>query len=135
VELELVKKWDSGLNGRISYSFQDTKDLMAGDRLPNSARHLVKLNLLAPLYRDKVFLGVEEQYTSRKSTLSGAMTRDFFVTNVTLFSRNLLENLELSASIYNLFNSGYSVPAGGEHLQNSIEQDGRNFRVKATWLF
>jgi iron complex outermembrane receptor protein len=78
---------------------------------------------------------VEEQYTSRKSTLSGAMTRDFFVTNVTLFSRNLLENLELSASIYNLFNSGYSVPAGGEHLQNSIEQDGRNFRVKATWLF
>jgi iron complex outermembrane receptor protein len=135
VELELVKKWDSGLNGRISYSFQDTKDLMAGDRLPNSARHLVKLNLLAPLYRDKVFLGVEEQYTSRKSTLSGAMTRDFFVTNVTLFSRNLLENLELSASVYNLFNSGYFVPAGGEHLQNSIEQDGRNFRVKATWLF
>lgn len=135
VELELDKKWDSGLNGRVSYSFQDAKDLMAGDRLPNSARHLVKLNLLFPLVEEKVFLGVEEQYTSRKNTLSGSQTADFFATNVTLFSRNLLKNLELSGSVYNLFNSKYFVPASGEHFQNSIEQDGRTFRVKATVRF
>jgi outer membrane receptor for ferrienterochelin and colicins len=135
VELELDKKWDSGFNGRISYSYQNAKDLMAGDRLPNSARHLVKLNLLFPLIEEKVFLGVEEQYTSRKNTLAGSQTGDFFITNVTLFSRNLLKNLELSGSVYNLFNSKYFVPASGEHLQNSIEQDGRTFRVKATWRF
>ncbi|TFG91441.1 MAG: TonB-dependent receptor [Syntrophobacterales bacterium] len=135
VELELDKKWDSGLNGRISYSYQNAKDLMTGDRLPNSARHLVKLNLLFPLIEEKVVLGVEEQYTSRKNTLAGSQTGDFFITNVTLFSRNLLKNLELSGSVYNLFNSKYFVPASGEHLQNSIEQDGRTFRVKATWRF
>ena len=108
---------------------------MAGDRFPNSARHLVKLNLLFPLIEEKVFLGVEEQYTSRKNTLSGSQTGDFFITNVTLFSRNLLKNLELSGSVYNLFNSKYFVPASGEHLLNSIEQDGRTFRVKATLRF
>jgi outer membrane receptor for ferrienterochelin and colicins len=135
VELELDKKWDSGLNGRISYSYQDAKDLMAGDSLPNSARHLVKLNLLFPLIEEKVFLGVEEQYTSRKNTLTGNQTGDFFITNVTLSSRNLLKNLELSGSIYNLFNSKYFVPAGSEHRLDSIEQDGRTFRVKATWRF
>jgi len=135
MELELDKKWDSGLNGRISYSFQDAKDLMAGDRLPNSARHLVKLNLLFPLIEEKVFLGVEEQYTSRKNTLSGSQTGDFFITNVTLFSGNLLKNMELSGSVYNLFNSKYFVPASGEHLLSSIEQDGRTFRVKATLRF
>jgi len=135
VELELDKKWDNGISGRISYSYQDGQEGDGGQWLINSARHLVKLNFLAPLFRDKVFLGLEEQYTSRKTTLSGSLTRDFFVTNVTLFSRNLLENLELSASVYNLFNTGYSVPAGGEHLQNSIEQDGRSFRVKAIWRF
>lgn len=135
LELELDKKWDNGVSGRISYSYQDGRESDIGQWLTNSARHLVKMNLLAPLYRDKVFFGLEEQYTSRKNTLAGSRTRDFFVTNVTLFSHNLLENLELSASVYNLFNSRYSVPGGGEHLQNSIEQDGRSFRVKATWLF
>ncbi|MRR54630.1 MAG: TonB-dependent receptor [Deltaproteobacteria bacterium] len=135
VELELDKKWECGSNGRLSYSFQETRDLMAGERLPNSARHLVKLNLLLPLVEEKVFLGVEEQYTSRKKTLAGNQTGDFFITNVTLFGRNLLKNLELSGSVYNLFNSKYFVPAGGEHFQDSIEQDGRTFRVKATWRF
>lgn len=135
VELELDKKWENGLNGRLSYSFQEARDLMAGERLPNSARHLVKLNLLLPLIEEKVFFGIEEQYTSRKMTLAGNRTGDFFITNVTLFSRNLLNNLELSGSVYNLFNSKYFVPAGSEHVQNSIEQDGRTFRVKATWRF
>lgn len=135
MELELDKKWENGVNGRLSYSFQEARDLMAGDRLPNSARHLVKLNLLFPLIEERLFLGVEEQYTSRKKTLAGNQTGDFFITNVTLFSRNLLKNLELSGSVYNLFNRKYFVPAGGEHLQNNIEQDGRTFRVKATWRF
>lgn len=135
VELELDKKWDNGLNGRISYSYQDAKDATGGKRLPNSARHLVKLNLVIPLVEEKLFLGVEEQYTSRKNTLAGSSTGDFFVTNLTLFSHNLLKNLELSGSVYNLFNSRYFVPAGEEHLQDRIEQDGRVFRIKATWRF
>ncbi|MDD2319556.1 MAG: TonB-dependent receptor [Geobacteraceae bacterium] len=135
MELEFDAKWDNGINGRISYSYQDAKDLTTDKRLPNSARHLVKINLLLPLIEEKLFLGMEEQYTSRKNTLSGCRTRDFFVTNATLFSRNLLKDLELSASVYNLFNSKYFVPAGGEHQLESIEQDGRTFRVKATWRF
>ncbi|MGA7826690.1 MAG: TonB-dependent receptor [Geobacteraceae bacterium] len=135
VELEFDKKWDNGVSGRISYSYQDGSEVDTGQWLVNSAHHLVKLNLLAPLYRDAIFFGVEEQYTGRKNTLSGGLVHDFFVTNATLFSRNLLKNLELSASVYNLLDTRYSVPAGGEHLQQSIEQDGRSFRVKATWLF
>jgi iron complex outermembrane receptor protein len=135
LELELEKKWDNGVNGRISYSYQDAKNITTGERLPNAARHLLKLNLLVPLVEEKLFLALEEQYTGRKKTLAGSQTRDFFITNVTLFSRNLLPNLELSGSIYNLLNTKYFVPAGGEHLMDSIEQDGRSFRVKATWRF
>jgi len=135
VELELNGKWDNGIQGRISYAFQDGKDVATGERLPNSARHLAKLNLLFPLVREKVFLGLEEQYTGAKRTLKGSETRDFFITNLTLFTRNLLKNLELSGSVYNLFNTGCSVPVGGEFIQDSIRQDGRMFRVKATWRF
>jgi iron complex outermembrane receptor protein len=135
VELQLDGKWDNGIQGRASYTFQDGKDTDTGEWLPNSARHLAKLNLLFPLVREKVFLGLEEQYTSAKRTMTDGRTRDFFTTNLTLFSRNLLKNLELSGSIYNLFNTGYAVPVGGEFIQDSIRQDGRTFRVKATWRF
>jgi iron complex outermembrane receptor protein len=135
VELELEGKWDNGIQGRASYTFQDGKNVTTDEWLPNSARHLVKLNLLLPLVREKVFLGLEEQYTSSKRTLSDNRTRDFFTTNLTLFTRNMLKNFELSASVYNLFNTGYAVPAGEEFVQDSIRQDGISFRVKATWRF
>jgi outer membrane receptor for ferrienterochelin and colicins len=135
VELLLDGKWDNGIRGRISYAFQDARDVAADEWLVNSARHLAKLHLLFPLVREKVFFGVEEQYTSRKKTGSGGRTGDFFVTNLTLSTRNLLHDFELSASVYNLFNTGYHVPASEEHVQESIRQDGRSFRVKATWRF
>lgn len=135
VELQLEGKWDNGIRGRASYAFQEGKNADTGEWLSNSARHLAKLNLLFPLVREKVFLGVEEQYTSCKKTLSDGRVHDFFVTNITLFGCNLLKNFELSGSVYNLFNTGYSVPASGEHTQDSIRQDGRSFRVKATWRF
>lgn len=135
VELELHGKWDNGILGRVSYSFQDGTNATTGEWLPNSARHLAKLNLQFPLVREKVFLGLEEQYTSGKRTLRGGGAGDFFITNLTLFSQNLLEDLELSGTVYNLFNAGYAVPAGGEHRLNTIEQDGRSFRVKLTYRF
>lgn len=135
VELEVAGKWDTGIQGRISYAFQDGRDSSADEQLPNSARHLAKLNVLFPLVRDRVFLALEEQYTGRKRTLTGAKTRDFFITNLTLVTRNLVKNLELSGSVYNLFNTGCSVPVGGEFIQDSIRQEGRMFRIQATWRF
>lgn len=134
-ELQLEGKWDNGIRGRVSYAFQEGKNADSGEWLSNSARHLAKLNLLLPLVREKVFLGLEEHYTSSKRTLANGRVPGFFVTNVTFFSRDLLKNFELTASIYNLFNTGYAVPAGEEHVQDSIRQDGRAFRVKATWRF
>ena len=57
------------------------------------------------------------------------------VVNTTLFSRELIRGLELSASIYNLFDEHYSDPVSADFAQNSIPQDGRQFRIKATWKF
>jgi len=134
-ELQLDGKWENGIRAKASYSYQDASNASTGERLPNSARSLAKLNLLFPLLREKVFLGLEEQYTSGKMTLKRNEARDFFITNLTIFTRDILKNLEISGSIYNLFNTGYSAPGGGEHLQDTIPQDGRMFRVKVTWRF
>ncbi len=135
VEVEIEGKWDNGLSGRVSYTFQDARDGETGQTLVNSPRHLAKLNLTVPLVRDKVFLGIEEQYTSRKKTLAGDFAKAYFVTNLTLFSRNILKNLEVSASIYNLFDYDYDNLGGAEQRQELIREDGRTFRVKLTYGF
>ncbi|MGC2064171.1 MAG: TonB-dependent receptor [Thermodesulfovibrionales bacterium] len=134
-EFELEGKWKPGLEGRLSYTFQRNKNLANDDILTNSPEHLVKLNLIVPFIKEKLFAGVEEQYTSRRKTLLGHDANSFFVTNLTLFSRNLLKKLEISGSVYNLFSNHYGDPGAAEHIQDIIRQDGRTFRVKVTYIF
>jgi iron complex outermembrane receptor protein len=135
VEVELEGKWDNGLTGRVSYSYQDARNSETDRPLLNSPRHLAKLNLTLPVLRDRLFLGIEEQFVDRRETLSGSFAKSFFVSNLTLSSRNLLKNLELSATLYNLFDNGYGDPGGTADRVDVIQQDGRTFRVKLTYRF
>lgn len=135
VEFELEGKWKNGIEGRISYAYQEARDTDADAELINSPKHLAKLNLLFPLYRKNIFTGVEVQYTGKRKTLAGNESNDFFITNLTLWSGNFLKGLEVSASIYNLFNRKYSDPGAAEHRQDLISQDGTNFRFKITYTY
>jgi iron complex outermembrane receptor protein len=135
IEFELEGKWQSGLQGRISYAYQKTENDETGKSLINSPKHLAKLNVVVPLLREKIFLGIEEQYTGKRKTIANNETDDFFITNVTLFSKNLLKGLDVSASVYNLFDREYDDPAGEEHEQDTLEQDGLTVRLKLTYLF
>ncbi len=88
IELELEGKWADKLEGRISYTYQETKDKQSGDTLTNSPKHLAKLNVIIPILKQKLFAGTEVQYMSKRKTLAGKHEDDFFVTNVTLFSQS-----------------------------------------------
>jgi len=140
VEAEVEGKWKSGVQTRASYAFQVAKDDHSGSILPDSPRHMAKANLIVPCYRDKVFTGVELQYMSSRNTLPTdtrpvGRTKGFLLTNLTLFSRKLVEGVELSGSIYNLFDVRYADPGSGEHTQEVLPQDGRLFRIKLTYQF
>jgi len=135
VELELEGKWANGLRGRLSYTYQENEDLQTGSMLTNSPRHLVKFSLIAPIYRDRLFAGIEEQYTSRRATLAGNSAPAYNIVNLTIFSQNLLSGLDFSASVYNLFDTHFGDPGAAEHRQDIIGQDGRTFRVKLTYHF
>jgi iron complex outermembrane receptor protein len=132
-EFELEKVWNGGARLRTSYSWQRTTDSVTGDTLPNTPRHLAKLNLSAPVYRSWR-AGLEAQYVGRRNSLQG-VAREFWLANLTLSSVKLAPGLELSASIYNLFNRSYSDPGAEEHRQDLIRQDGRTARVKLSYAF
>jgi outer membrane receptor for ferrienterochelin and colicins len=134
-ELEVENKWTNGVEGRFSYTVQRTTDIATGNVISNSPEHLAKFNLTLPLLRDILFAGVEEQYTGRRKTRSEAYENDFFITNLTITGRRIAGGFDLSASVYNLFDRKYSDPVSSDMMQQTILQDGRNYRLKITYAF
>jgi len=148
MELALQGFWTNGIRGRISYTLQKTDAQSARWNLPDSPEHLVKLNLSVPVYQDKVFAGVEFQFISEREslhnttdgtgqplTVQGENAASYGIVNLTLFSREVIKNVEFSASVYNLLDRKYSDPATRFHRQDTLERDGRAFRVKLTYRF
>ena len=133
LEVEVKGQLSPGLEGRASYSFQQTKDTSSGQFLSNSPRNLVTLNLSQPLWGKRMFVSLDAQYRSRIQNLAGGSISPFAVVNATLLARNLGKRVDLSASIYNLLDKQYFDPPSTENLQQAIQQDGRSFRVKMTW--
>jgi iron complex outermembrane receptor protein len=143
MELALEGNWNNGIRSRLSYSLQQTED-GSKQNLPDSPEHLVKMNVSVPVYKQKIFASLEFQYTSSRRTLfttstgvtmHGMDAGGFETVNFTLFSRDLIKNLEFSGSVYNLFDTRYGDPSSRFHQQDIIEQDGRSFRLKLTYRF
>jgi outer membrane receptor for ferrienterochelin and colicins len=136
VEAEFEGKWRSGISSRISYSHQDSRNLVTDIPLANSVRHLATANITLSLIRHQVHLGMDFHFVGSVKTLDGAFTDRFVVPNVTMTTREFGNGLSLSASVYNLLDNKYGYPGGDEHRQDVIYQDGRAIRVglKYSWL-
>lgn len=135
MEFELEGKLASRLDGRASYAVQQNKDVDTGQTLTNSPRHLAKLNLNTPVIERKVFAGLEVLATSRRKTVAGNYADGFALVNAMLFSRRWIKGCELSAGVYNLFDRRYGDPVSADFRQDTIEQDGRTYRLKVKYEF
>lgn len=135
-ELELDNRWANGIEGRFSYTIQRTTDMTTDQPLENSPGHLAKLNLTIPLLKDSFSASIEEQFMSRRRTIGNDFAPALFLTNVTFFTRRLQDHLELSASIYNLLDKKYGDPVSADLTPlDTVQQDGRNYRIKLTYAF
>ncbi len=135
VEFEIETRLSSHLTSRVSYSLQQTEDRLLHQELSNSPRHQILGNLTFPLYRDRVFAGLEARYISGRINVEGPEVPAYWVVNATLFSQHWANGLEVSASIYNLLDRRYYDPGSGNVAQQVIAQEGRSFRVKVTYHF
>lgn len=135
VEFEAERAWSDDRRFRASYAWQTTRDHATNAELENSPHHLAKLNYSAAVAGEALRAGAELQFTGSRKTLAGGSTGGYAIANLTLSSRKLAHGLELSASLYNLFDKRYADPGRPEHVQDTIPQDGRNFRFKLGYRF
>ena len=103
-EAELEWRGRNGVSSGISYTYAETEDQATGETLSNSPRHVGKFHASVPLWTEKLMAGLELQGLSERKTLQGNESAGYWIANLTLLSREVVKGLELSASIYNLFN-------------------------------
>lgn len=143
VEFEAEWLRNNGSSLKTSVSLQSAQNGVSGEWLSNSPRQLFKLNYAMPLWRDRLQAGIDFQFTSRRRTVSGGNIGGFGLLNLTLLSHSFGKHLEISTSIYNVLDKRYADSPSEEHYDNStptrylnaIRQDGRNWRVQATYSF
>ena len=132
IEFELDAKRASGLAARASYTLADATDTIQHLRLANSPLHKAKLNATIPVSR-RAFAGLELLYFSAQQSYQGTRVPPSFLTNITLSTKPLWGGWEFSASGYNIFDRRWFSPAGPEHRQAEIPQDGPTYRFKVSY--
>lgn len=135
-DLELQAKFRP-VEGRVSYSQQHAKDSATGLTLSNAPKHMVKLNLIAPIPNTRFSAAWETQYLSSRTNWQNQTVPDYAVSNLTLLARNLVKGLDVTAGVYNVFDKRYGDPASNDDPAAliSIPQDRRSFRLRAYYKF
>ena len=133
-ETEIEGKWP-GFEGKLSYTYQDAKDRDTGEWLTNSPRQMVKGQFSTAFWGERIVPALDLRYAGPRRTLGGNTVGGYSLANLTVSARRLRPGLEVSASVYNLFDKSYADPGGGEHTQDTLPQDGRSFRIKVTKAF
>ena len=117
----------------IAASIQKATDRVTDEELPNSPRHMVKLNVSAPLYWDDFRLGVEGQYLSKRRGAIEAVD-PYVLMNAQLAYHNLgVEGLTTALAIKDIFNGQHSDPGSIDHSSN-IRQNGFEMFLSVSYL-
>jgi iron complex outermembrane receptor protein len=141
IEVSLDARPTQGTHGYLNYTFQHTR--LSGSPMTNSPSHMVKTGLGADIFRLTTG-AVELRYESSRITPQGTTTNGFVIANSNFTFRpfvdrsrgsRMLTGLEVGLHADNLFNTKYANPGSIEHLEPSIEQNGRTFIVRLTSRF
>jgi iron complex outermembrane receptor protein len=135
IEFELDGRLAHGVRTRFSWSAQWSEDVESGDTLSNSPRHLAKLHVDIPARGGRLTTGLEFLYVSERQTLQATTAAEHLLMNLTVTGRLLDGRMELQGSIYNLPDVDYADPGSGEHIQATIDQDGRSYRAVLRYKF
>jgi len=134
VEVEYRLGLGKGIQTAYNYTYQYATDAKSKEWLVNSPKHLANAKASFPFW-DTYRTSFSLQYVGEKQGSNGDKIDDYVIGNLSVQGNDIVEGLELSATIYNLFDTEYAHTAGEEHAQSEIGQDGLSFRVKAVYKF
>jgi outer membrane receptor protein involved in Fe transport len=135
LELEATQVFDSGLQARASWSLQQGVDRESGAALSDSPRSLLKVMVTAPGPWPGATVGANLLRVGERRTLADARLAPHVRVNAHLSHAPVGQPWSFGVGLYNLTDRRYADPAGPEHLQDAIAQDGRSWRVQLSRVF
>lgn len=133
VEVDVTGRYPFGIEAGGSVALQRARS--SGVELSNSPRALASARLGVPIAGDRWFGGVELRYHGQARTLTGADAPGFTLLNGTLTRHVAGRGLDVSMTFRNLLNARSAYPGAADHLQDTIQQDGRSAHLVLTLRF
>ncbi len=114
-----------GLLGRASYGYHRVSDPESEVPLSNAPRHVAALAAGAPLWKNRLTIGIEASHESERLSYDGSTVEGSWVARANLVAAIVPGRVDFAVGIGNLFDTRYRHPVGPELQMSSIEQDGR----------
>ncbi len=134
-ELLVRSRFANGAEGYFSHSYMHAEDGL-GEKLSNYPSHSWKAGISVPFANQRWRVSADVRTYEERRTLAGTQSPDVTVVNATLQAPLFSRRARLHASIYNLFDREYGLPASAEHQDLVlIPQDGRAFSLRLLWDF
>ena len=133
LDLTWAAKLRGGLETKASFSKLFDTDAASISWTSGAPKHLFKAGFggaIAPL---SMTAALELQYESSRLTYTGDVLPSATVVNLAFVRTGLGKNLELNASVLNVFGTRFSEPVSQNHIQGAILQDGRQALLGLTW--
>jgi outer membrane receptor protein involved in Fe transport len=124
-----------GLHVRASVSLQRTTDGDTGRVLTNAPRRLGKLTATVPLSLPGWRWAFNAVYVGERQTEQATRVGGYTRLNTHLHWAPLASPWAFSLGAYNLTDRHYADPAGPEHRQAELPQNGREWRAVAAYRF
>ena len=121
----------------FNYTYQYAIDKASEKRVPDIPKHLANLGAslaLGPYVRLTPTLLFRDT-RPRLSTDTRKDTSLYAVVNTTVLVRNVFQDLEISATVSNLFDTSYADPAPPMTVPSDFPRPGRSVLIKATYAF
>lgn len=135
LETELTWQASDRVRLRGSWARQRSEDRVSGAPLSDAPRSVAKLMLTATGPWPGATLGVNLVRLGERRSISGQRVSPYVRVNTQFGFAPVGERWSLSVAVYNLAGARYADPAGPEHRQDTLAQDGRQWRVQLGWSF
>jgi len=135
VELTARKEFGPSFYGFLAYANQRAMDASNGSALSNSPENNARAGIVFPVINDKTTLSTQLKHVGSMKTNMNEFTYPYLLADMSLLAKDVFELSAISVSIYNLFDTKYTVPGSPAGVLDKIQQDGRSFTIKVTKEF
>jgi iron complex outermembrane receptor protein len=131
VEVETSMRHRAGFDATVAYTFQVSRDPVAGHRLVNTPAHLFQLRASTPLLHPRLRASLTSRHVSGQLLRDGRPSPRYSLADLRIISALADDRMSIELDVTNLFNQDYGAPGGEEQIIALIPQDGRSLRVGA----